>query len=99
MVFVLLLDDKTVLASLKSASAVSAAHGNVASFSSRTVVKFTRHGGHSYSLAGPYSDFFAFLQLVAIFEPPVGGERVPRRLAFHRQLASLVHCHWNRHRF
>lgn len=47
--------------------------------------------GDLYSLAVPYSDFFASLQLVAIFEPPVGRERVPRGLTLNCELASLVH--------
>lgn len=53
----------------------------------------------SYSLVAPYSDFFALLQLVAIFEPRVGGEGAPRGLAFNHELASLVHRYRILHRF
>lgn len=52
-----------------------------------------------YSLAAPYFDFFAFLQLVAIFEPSVGRGRVSCGLAPNCELASLVHYHWIFHRF
>lgn len=44
-----------------------------------------------YSLAVLYSDIFAFLELVAIFEPFVGGGWVPCGLTFYCELTSLVH--------
>lgn len=55
--------------------------------------------GDLYSRVALYSDCFAFLQFVAIFEPCVGGERAPCGLTFHDELASLVHCDWILHWF
>ena len=58
-----------------------------------------RDMGGWYSLAGLYFDFFASLQLIAVFEPSVGGERVSRGFAPHRELPSLVHDYWILDRF
>lgn len=55
--------------------------------------------GDLYSLAVLYSDFSAFLQLVAIFEPSVGKDRAPCGLTLNCELASLVHYYWIPHRF
>lgn len=55
--------------------------------------------GDLYSLAVLYFDFFVFLQLVAIFEPSVGGERVPCGLTLNCEPFPLVHYYWIPHRF
>lgn len=49
-----------------------------------------------YSQVALYFDPFAFLQLIAVFEPRVGRGRGrgPGGLALHCQLSSLVHNYW-----
>lgn len=55
------------------------------------IVTSLQDAGALYSLGVPYFNFLAFLQLVAIFVPSVGGGGVSRGLALHCELASLVH--------
>jgi len=54
-----------------------------------------RDVGALYSRFVLYFHVLARLQLIAIFEPSVGGQRVSRGLTLHCELASLVHSYWN----